>query len=98
MNGNGILRLLSYRAGMELIRMTYHTIDGEFEIDINGNEVPVRRPLLTIPNIINEIDPYNEYGHCPYDLGVRLIKIKGSLHRCPICGGYFSVSKNREGK
>ena len=34
-------------------------------------------------------DPYQEYGQCPYDLGVSLIKIKGSLHRCPSCGGHI---------
>ena len=76
--------------------MIYHTADGEFEIDINGDEVPVKRPKLIIPNSSSgELDPYDEYGHCPYDLGVRLEKIKGALHRCSKCGSYFNVSKKR---
>ena len=45
--------------------MTYLTAEGELEIDINGNEVPVGRPQLTIPNVPDEKDPYDEYGHCP---------------------------------
>ncbi|MGB7952338.1 MAG: hypothetical protein WCF23_00030 [Candidatus Nitrosopolaris sp.] len=75
--------------------MTYIGPDGEqYEIDIFGNKVAVKRPqfLITIPNSA-PVEPYDEYGHCPYDLGIRLIKIKGSLHRCPSCGGYFSVAK-----
>jgi hypothetical protein len=50
--------------------MTYWTADGEVEIDINGKEVPVKRPQLIIPHSSpDETDPYNEYVHCPYGLG-----------------------------
>jgi|GEM_PF-5280735 hypothetical protein len=37
--------------------MTYHTLEGEFEIDINGNEVPAKKWELRIPSVEDEEDP-----------------------------------------
>jgi hypothetical protein len=72
--------------------MTYSDGLLEYPIDGEGREVEVVHPKLKFSSP-GETDYYRIYPHCPYDLGVRLEKIKGSLYKCPGCGGYFSVSK-----